>query len=79
MLGQKQRKHWHMEFEHMDRLAAATYEELTAINEIGEKMADSIVTFFEQEEASELIQRIEGRWSEHELQWVQDLLQVRRI
>ena len=35
----------------MDKLAAATKEELLAINEIGEKMADSIVAFFEKEEA----------------------------
>ena len=39
-------------------LAEATLEELTAINEIGEKMADSIVTFFEQEEVRKLIQEL---------------------
>lgn len=57
-VGAKAAKTLAMEFEHMDRLAAATREELTAINEIGEKMADSIVTFFEQEEARELIQEL---------------------
>ncbi|MCG6171581.1 helix-hairpin-helix domain-containing protein, partial [Anoxybacillus sp. LAT_11] len=30
----------------MDRLQTATKEELMAIHEIGEKMADSIVTYF---------------------------------
>ena len=42
----------------MDQLVKASKEELTAINEIGEKMADSIVTFFEQEEVLELINEL---------------------
>ena len=42
----------------MDRLALATREELTGINEIGEKMADSIVTFFEQEEVKILLNEL---------------------
>jgi DNA ligase (NAD+) len=57
-VGAKAAKTLALELEHMDRLAAADLEELTAINEIGEKMADSIVAFFEQEEASELIQKL---------------------
>ena len=40
-------------------LSEATLEELTAINEIGEKMAHSIVTFFEQEEVRRTYSRIE--------------------
>ena len=39
----------------MDQLAQTTIEELTAINEIGEKMADSVVTFFQLEGVRELI------------------------
>lgn len=46
------------EFEHMDRLSSATKEELIAINEIGEKMADAIVTYFEQDEFKQLIQEL---------------------
>ena len=42
----------------MERLATATIEELTAINEIGEKMADSIVTYFELPEVAELIEEL---------------------
>lgn len=57
-VGAKAAKILAMEFEHMDKLAEANLEELTAINEIGEKMADSIVTFFDQEEARELIQKL---------------------
>ena len=44
----------------MDHIAVATREEITAINEIGEKMADSIVTFFEQEEVKDLIQELKN-------------------
>lgn len=42
----------------MDRLAAATEDELKSINEIGEKMADSIVTFFKKDEAQDLIREL---------------------
>ena len=51
-VGAKAAKTLAIQFENMEVLAEATLEELTAINEIGEKMAHSIVTFFEQEEVS---------------------------
>lgn len=54
-VGAKAAKTIAMEFKTMDQLMTATKEDLTAINEIGEKMADSIDTFFEQEEVMELI------------------------
>ncbi|HWJ76791.1 MAG TPA: NAD-dependent DNA ligase LigA [Niallia sp.] len=57
-VGAKAAKTIAMEFKHMDELSKATKEGLTAINEIGEKMADSIVTFFEQEEVLELIDEL---------------------
>ncbi|MEQ2466026.1 NAD-dependent DNA ligase LigA [Niallia hominis] len=57
-VGAKAAKTIAMEFKHMDQLVKASKEELTAINEIGEKMADSIVTFFEQEEVLELINEL---------------------
>lgn len=57
-VGSKAAKTIAMEFGNMDKLANATREDLTAINEIGDKMADSIVAFFEQEEAAELIQEL---------------------
>ncbi|AIE58817.1 NAD-dependent DNA ligase LigA [Bacillus methanolicus] len=59
-VGAKAAKTLAMEFGTMDRLASASREELTAINEIGEKMADSIVTFFEMEEVRELIQELKA-------------------
>lgn len=57
-VGAKAAKTLAMHFEHINKLAAATFEELTAINEIGDKMADSVVTYFEQEEVSELLQEL---------------------
>ena len=55
-VGAKAAKTLAQHFEKMDRIVSATREELTSINEIGEKMADSIVTFFEQEEVLSLLQ-----------------------
>lgn len=45
-------------FETMDRLMAATKEELMAIDEVGEKMADSIETYFNKPEVAELISEL---------------------
>jgi DNA ligase (NAD+) len=42
----------------MDRLQTATKEELMAIHEIGEKMADSIVTYFSKPEVKELLNEL---------------------
>ncbi|MED1202642.1 NAD-dependent DNA ligase LigA [Heyndrickxia acidicola] len=47
-------------FETMEKLQAATREELTAIQDIGEKMADSIVAYFENEEARELVKELQS-------------------
>ncbi|WP_338471595.1 NAD-dependent DNA ligase LigA [Niallia sp. XMNu-256] len=57
-VGAKAAKTLALEFQSMDRLVGTTVEELTSINEIGEKMADSVVTFFQQEEVLELIQEL---------------------
>lgn len=59
-VGAKAAKTLAQQFEGMDRLSAATKEELTAINEIGDKMADSIVTYFENEEVHELIAELKS-------------------
>lgn len=53
-VGAKAAKTLAQQFRTMESLAAATRDQLTAINEIGEKMADSIVTYFEMDEAKEL-------------------------
>jgi DNA ligase (NAD+) len=54
-VGAKAAKTLAQQFETMERLSAATKEELTSINEIGEKMADSIVTYFSNEEVHDLL------------------------
>ena len=48
------------EFKTIDPLIQADREQLTGIPEIGEKMADSIVTYFEKPEAVELIDRLKA-------------------
>jgi DNA ligase (NAD+) len=58
LVGAKAAKTLAQQFMTMNHLAQATKEELTSINEIGDKMADSIVSFFEQEEAGELIREL---------------------
>jgi DNA ligase (NAD+) len=57
-VGAKAAKTLAQSFGTMEKLASATKEQLLAINEIGEKMADAIVTFFEQEEAVELLKEL---------------------
>ena len=57
-VGAKAAKTLAQQFGTMDKLAAATKEDLIAINEIGDKMADSIVAYFEKEEAVELINEL---------------------
>lgn len=54
-VGAKAAKTLAQEFGKIETLEKASREDLTAINEIGEKMADSVVTYFEQEEAHELL------------------------
>ncbi|MEI3613806.1 NAD-dependent DNA ligase LigA [Pseudogracilibacillus sp. SO30301A] len=46
------------EFETMEKLQQATYDQLVAINEIGEKMADAVVHYFAQEKVKELLERL---------------------
>ncbi|MBP3039265.1 NAD-dependent DNA ligase LigA [Bacillaceae bacterium Marseille-Q3522] len=57
-VGAKAAKILAQHFEEMDRLKTVTEEELTAIHEIGEKMADSVVTFFAKEEVGELLEEL---------------------
>ncbi|MEH7342905.1 NAD-dependent DNA ligase LigA [Bacillus sp. JJ1532] len=57
-VGEKAAKTIAQQFGSMEGLEAATRDDFLAINEIGEKMADSIVAFFEQEEVKELLQEL---------------------
>jgi len=47
-------------FGSMDKLKAATYDELIKIPEIGTKMAESIITFFKQEQTNKLLERLKS-------------------
>lgn len=57
-VGAKAAKTLAQHFETMEKLQVATREELTAINEIGEKMADAVVTYFELSEVHELLNEL---------------------
>jgi DNA ligase (NAD+) len=59
-VGAKAAKTLAQQFETMDSLAAASEEELKSINEIGEKMANSIVAYFSQDEVKDLIQELKS-------------------
>lgn len=48
-------------FGSMDQLKQANLEELIAIHEIGDKMADAVVTYFEKEEVVALVERLRER------------------
>ncbi|QDP39249.1 NAD-dependent DNA ligase LigA [Radiobacillus deserti] len=54
-VGSKAAKTLAEQFEHMDRLKTATAAELVAINEIGDKMAESIERYFSEEKVQTLL------------------------
>lgn len=45
-------------FKHIDKLAEANFEELVAVDEIGERIAESVVAFFQEEKNLEIIERL---------------------
>ncbi|WP_026908105.1 NAD-dependent DNA ligase LigA [Paucisalibacillus globulus] len=57
-IGAKAAKTLATEFETMDKLQKVTYEDLIAVDEIGEKMADSVVQYFAEEEVTDLLQEL---------------------
>ncbi|GGE24123.1 NAD-dependent DNA ligase LigA [Psychroflexus planctonicus] len=66
-------------FKHIDKLAEATLEELIAVDEIGERIAESVVAFFQEEKSLEIIERLKQHGvqlqiSEEELAGQTDLL-----
>jgi DNA ligase (NAD+) len=60
LVGAKAAKTLAQEFGTMDQLMQASRDELTAINEIGDKMADSVVTYFDNDEVKELISELKA-------------------
>ncbi len=59
-IGQGSAKILARSFANIDELRAADIEKLKAINEIGDKMADSIIAFFKNEEQIEIIERLKS-------------------
>ncbi|MBY6272177.1 MAG: DNA ligase, partial [Bacillaceae bacterium] len=59
-VGAKAAKILAARFQTLDRLMAASREELMEIREIGEKMADSIVTFFRMPQVRELVEELKS-------------------
>ncbi|CBY76479.1 TPA: NAD-dependent DNA ligase LigA [Listeria monocytogenes] len=57
-VGAKAAKSLAIHFDTMDTLKVADKETLTSINDIGEKMADSIVTYFANEEVHDLLEEL---------------------
>jgi DNA ligase (NAD+) len=47
-------------FGHMDKMMEAVYEEITAVPEIGEKMARSIIAFFQEDRNRQLIDKLKA-------------------
>ncbi|WP_379970902.1 NAD-dependent DNA ligase LigA [Ectobacillus sp. sgz5001026] len=58
-VGAKAARTLALHFETMEHLRQATVEELTIINEIGEKMASSIVAYFANEEVHHLLAKLQ--------------------
>ncbi|GAB3804641.1 NAD-dependent DNA ligase LigA [Virgibacillus kimchii] len=58
-VGSKAARTLAMEFETMENLQQATFEELVAIDEIGDKMADAIVQYFSEEKVSALLRELQ--------------------
>ncbi|EAE7124794.1 NAD-dependent DNA ligase LigA [Listeria monocytogenes] len=57
-VGAKAAKSLAIHFDTMDNLKVADKETLTSINDIGEKIADSIVTYFANEEVHDLLEEL---------------------
>ncbi|MER2048404.1 MAG: helix-hairpin-helix domain-containing protein, partial [Solibacillus sp.] len=59
-VGEKAAKILAAHFETIDALMVATEEDLKDIHEIGDKMAESIVAYFANEQVQQLIERLKG-------------------
>ncbi|MDQ0484865.1 NAD-dependent DNA ligase LigA [Guptibacillus hwajinpoensis] len=59
-VGAKAARTLAQQFGSMDSIMAASIEDLEAINEVGQKMADSVVRYFQNEEVHELIEELKA-------------------
>ncbi len=60
MIGQRASKLLAEAYGSMSRLAETTYEDLISVNEIGDKMAQSVVSFFKEERNIALIEKLKS-------------------
>ncbi|WP_069840058.1 NAD-dependent DNA ligase LigA [Bacillus sp. F56] len=58
-IGSKAAKTLAMQFESLENLKKASKDELLAVDEIGEKMADAVITYFHKEEMLELLNELQ--------------------
>ncbi|MDP4101650.1 MAG: helix-hairpin-helix domain-containing protein, partial [Bacillota bacterium] len=58
-IGSKAAKTLAMHFESLENLKKASKEELLAVDEVGEKMADAVITYFHKEEMLELLNELQ--------------------
>ncbi len=58
MIGQRAAQLLAKGFDNIDELASASHEQLTGISEIGDKMAESIITFFRQPQNKQLVENL---------------------
>ncbi|MDK2799467.1 MAG: ligase [Clostridiales bacterium] len=60
LIGQRAAKLLAEHFGSIDNLAHANFEQITAIHEIGDKMAQSVVNFFKQEQSKDTIEKLKS-------------------
>lgn len=58
-IGQGAAKILAAHFKNIDKLKSASYEELVSVREIGEKMAQSIITYFKDNKNIQIVERLE--------------------
>lgn len=59
-VGEKAAKILAAHFETIEALQQATVEELVTIHEIGDKMADSVVSYFDNDDVQQLLQKLQA-------------------
>jgi len=68
LLGETMAKKLARHFGSLDALSRATFEELTAIHDVGDKMAQSIVDYFAREEIRQILDRLKQAGLQFEIE-----------
>lgn len=67
-VGQTVAKKLAKHFKNIDALMAASHEELVAVDEIGDRIAESVVSFFEDERNREIVERLKSHGLQFEIE-----------